>query len=60
MKDFNVVRDAFPSKVYFNGMECALPPHRPAKSLGHKSSISVIAVIFTAFMTFLLMTDRFF
>lgn len=59
-KNFNVERDAFPSKVYFNGMECSLPPRRPTKSAGHKSSISTVAVVFTAFMTFLLMTDRFF
>ncbi|CAK8535250.1 unnamed protein product [Lathyrus sativus] len=58
-KEFSVERDAFPTKVYFNGMECSLPPHRPAKSSGHTSSISVITVIFTALMTFMLTTDRF-
>lgn len=62
MKDFDVTRDAFPTKLFFNGMECSLPPHRPSKGSGHHQSspISVLAVIFTALMTFLLMTDRFF
>lgn len=55
IKDFDVTRDAFPSKVFFNGMECALPPVRPTKSSGHQSTINFIAVIFTALMTFLMM-----
>ncbi|KAH1144274.1 hypothetical protein AAZX31_12G201900 [Glycine max] len=55
IKDFDVTHDGFPTKVFFNGMECSLPPIRPAKSSGHKSSsISVIALIFTAFVTFLM------
>ncbi|XP_057450471.1 COBRA-like protein 10 [Lotus japonicus] len=55
IKDFDVTRDAFPSKVFFNGMECALPPVRPTKSSGHQSTINFIVVIFTALMTFLMM-----
>lgn len=52
-KNFDITHDGFPTKVFFNGMECALPPIRPKKSSGHKSSsISVVALIFTAFVTF--------
>ncbi|CAJ1956776.1 unnamed protein product [Sphenostylis stenocarpa] len=54
IKNFDVTKDGFPTKVYFNGMECSLPPIRPAKNLGHKSSISIIALVFTAFVSLLL------
>ncbi|RDY00907.1 COBRA-like protein 10, partial [Mucuna pruriens] len=55
IKDFDVTRDGFPTKLFFNGQECALPPIRPAKGLGHKSSASVPALIFAAFLTLLLL-----
>ncbi|XP_019458562.1 PREDICTED: COBRA-like protein 10 [Lupinus angustifolius] len=56
VEHFDITRDGFPSKVYFNGEECALPPIRPMKSSGHhQSSISLLAIIFSAFVTFLLM-----
>ncbi|KAE9586291.1 hypothetical protein Lal_00000799 [Lupinus albus] len=56
IKDFDITRDGFPTSVYFNGEECALPPIRPMKSLGHhQSSINLLAIIISAFVTFLLM-----
>ncbi|XP_027343304.1 COBRA-like protein 10 [Abrus precatorius] len=44
-KHFDIMHDGYPTKVFFNGEECALPPIRPAKSSGHHSSTSVIARI---------------
>ena len=61
IKDFDITRDGFPTKVFFNGEECSLPRTTPSDG-GHKSSssISVLAVTFIAFITFLVMTDRFY
>ncbi|OMP04464.1 Glycosyl-phosphatidyl inositol-anchored, plant [Corchorus olitorius] len=51
--------DGFPTKVFFNGEECALPDDFP-RSAGHISQASITAVISIAILTFLLMqTDRF-
>ncbi|KAK6230352.1 hypothetical protein QUC31_001870 [Theobroma cacao] len=50
--------DGFPSKVFFNGEECALPDDFP-RSAGHSSRVSFSAAIFIVILTFLLMTDRF-
>ncbi|KAJ7948473.1 COBRA-like protein [Quillaja saponaria] len=58
MKDFQIQRDGFPSKVFFNGEECALPTTLPRVSSGHKSRLSSMAVIFIAILTFMLMADH--
>ncbi|XVE80314.1 hypothetical protein DITRI_Ditri14bG0129800 [Diplodiscus trichospermus] len=50
--------DGFPTKVFFNGEECALPDDFPRNS-GHSSRVSLTAVIFISVINFLLMTDRF-
>ncbi|KAE8704362.1 COBRA-like protein 10 [Hibiscus syriacus] len=42
----------FPSKVYFNGEECALPSRLP--NSGHASRISITTFVFVAIATFLL------
>ncbi|KAE8680203.1 COBRA-like protein 10 [Hibiscus syriacus] len=44
--------DGFPSKVYFNGEECALPSSFP--SSGHAPRLSITTFIFIAITTFLL------
>lgn len=50
--------DGFPSKVYFNGEECALPRSFP--SSGHRSLLSITSFIFISITTtFLLITNRF-
>ncbi|KAA8523718.1 hypothetical protein F0562_010141 [Nyssa sinensis] len=51
--------DGFPSRVLFNGEECALPTEFPKRSGGHRSRVSFLPVIFVAIMTFVLMTERF-
>ncbi|KAJ7981604.1 COBRA protein [Quillaja saponaria] len=59
IKDFKIQRDGFPTKVFFNGEECALPTTFPTANSGHKSRFSLMAVIFIAILTFVLMTDHF-
>ncbi|XP_022716942.1 COBRA-like protein 10 [Durio zibethinus] len=51
--------DGFPSKVFFNGEECALPDDFPRNAAGHCSRVSFMAAIFISIMTFWLITDRF-
>ncbi|KAJ4836638.1 hypothetical protein Tsubulata_005486 [Turnera subulata] len=52
--------DGFPSKVFFNGEECALPSHIPIKSAAasHKAEFTSAPALLIAVMTLLLMTDR--
>ncbi|KAB2095961.1 hypothetical protein E1A91_A01G079000v1 [Gossypium mustelinum] len=50
--------DGFPSKVYFNGEECALPRSFP--SSGHRSHLSIASFILISITTtFLLIITRF-
>uniref|UniRef100_A0A5B6YMU9 Putative COBRA-like protein 10 n=1 Tax=Davidia involucrata TaxID=16924 RepID=A0A5B6YMU9_DAVIN len=51
--------DGFPTRVFFNGEECALPTEFPKKSGAHPSPVSFLPPIFVAIVTFVLMTDRF-
>ncbi|XP_018810962.1 COBRA-like protein 10 [Juglans regia] len=52
--------DGFPSRVLFNGEECALPLEFPRPgNAGHQSRVHFLAVIFITVTTFMLMTDRF-
>lgn len=52
--------DGFPSRVLFNGEECALPLEIPRPgNAGHHSRTNLLAVIFVTVMTFVLITDRF-
>jgi len=52
--------DGFPSRVLFNGEECALPLEFPRPgNAGHQSRVHFLAVIFITVITFMLMTDRF-
>ncbi|KAJ4976189.1 hypothetical protein NE237_001295 [Protea cynaroides] len=54
----NIVKgDGFPTKVFFNGEECALPTTFPKPSDGHQSHVSLVPIIFLTIMTFVLMTD---
>lgn len=50
--------DGFPTRVVFNGEECALPTQIPLKSGGHKSYDKFFTVIFITIMTFMLMTGH--
>ncbi|WCJ43220.1 COBRA-like protein 10 precursor [Euphorbia peplus] len=53
--------DGFPSRVYFNGEECALPNRVPVKSRGHKAhyvNLFVLTIV-TGFTTWLLDHQRF-
>ncbi|KAL1346044.1 COBRA-like protein 10 [Arachis hypogaea] len=61
-KKFNIRRDAFPTKVYFNGEECALPPTTPSNGSSRikSSPISFLAVTIIAFLSFFAMTERLF
>ncbi|KAI4322812.1 hypothetical protein L6164_022471 [Bauhinia variegata] len=61
IKNFDIRHDGFPTKVIFNGQECALPPRTPAHaSSAHRSSINVLALISTGLITFLLMKEPFY
>ncbi|KAM7279016.1 hypothetical protein ACFE04_006150 [Oxalis oulophora] len=52
--------DGYPSRVYFNGEECALPKDIPRLSGAHKSIAKFLSVMFIALCTLaLLMTDFF-
>ncbi|KAH7544325.1 hypothetical protein JRO89_XS15G0149400 [Xanthoceras sorbifolium] len=51
--------DGFPTRVYFNGEECALPTVFPIKDSAHKSPISFLLVLFIAVMSFMMMQDQF-
>ncbi|KAL5736026.1 hypothetical protein ACOSP7_030496 [Xanthoceras sorbifolium] len=51
--------DGFPTRVYFNGEECALPTVFPIKDSAHKSPISFLLVLFIAVMSFTMMQDQF-
>ncbi|KAL3503446.1 hypothetical protein ACH5RR_037895 [Cinchona calisaya] len=52
--------DGFPTKVIFNGEECALPTRLPKRSSGvPRSTLNLLPAIFiTIITTFLLLTDR--
>ncbi|KAL6999365.1 COBRA-like protein 10 [Sarracenia purpurea var. burkii] len=55
----NVARgDGFPTRVIFNGEECALPSEFPKRSGGRRSRVSFPPAIVVAFATLLLTTDR--
>ncbi|XP_027172784.1 COBRA-like protein 10 [Coffea eugenioides] len=50
--------DGFPTKVIFNGEECALPTRLPQRSDGkRRSTLSFLPAIFIAIITFLLLAD---
>ncbi|CAA0383108.1 unnamed protein product [Arabidopsis thaliana] len=50
--------DGFPTKLFFNGEECALPKHFPKKSSGHRRGISVsMSFVFATIAAFALMMD---
>ncbi|XP_058071371.1 COBRA-like protein 10 [Magnolia sinica] len=49
--------DGFPSKVYFNGEECAMPTHVPTAD-AHRSRVNLLPMIFITVMIFVLTTDR--
>lgn len=56
-----VAGDGFPTKVIFNGEECALPTEFPRKTSGATSSSSPIGflpAILAALITFLFLSDR--
>ncbi|KAL6975308.1 COBRA-like protein 10 [Sarracenia purpurea var. burkii] len=55
----NVASEGFPSRVLFNGEECALPPEFPKRSGAHRSGASFPPAIVLAIVTFVLVTDRF-
>ncbi|KAK2639542.1 hypothetical protein Ddye_027337 [Dipteronia dyeriana] len=46
--------DGFPTRVYFNGEECALPKSFPMKDSAHKSPISFLLVLFVTIITFMM------
>ncbi|PHU13017.1 COBRA-like protein 10 [Capsicum chinense] len=49
--------DGFPSKVFFNGEECALPPEFPKSTAAFKSQFGLLPAVLLALFTFLLLTD---
>ncbi|KAK3024307.1 hypothetical protein RJ639_043169 [Escallonia herrerae] len=52
--------DGFPTKVIFNGEECALPTQLPKRSGAHRSSrVGFLPAILLAVLTFVLMNERF-
>ncbi|KAG8386166.1 hypothetical protein BUALT_Bualt03G0120800 [Buddleja alternifolia] len=49
--------DGFPTKLFFNGEECALPKELPKQGSGtHRSAVGLIPAILVAVLTFLLLT----
>lgn len=57
MKDFDIRKDGFPTKVYFNGEECALPHHVPLNNLGQRQAASSVGVVvLISFVTLLMLT----
>ena len=51
--------DGFPTKLIFNGEECALPTEFPRRSGANRSRVGFFPAVLIAVMTFLLMVDRF-
>ncbi|KAH0751413.1 hypothetical protein KY285_004561 [Solanum tuberosum] len=51
--------DGFPSKVIFNGEECALPPNFPKSHAAFKSQVGLLPAVLLVLLTFLLLTDQF-
>ncbi|KAL3643395.1 hypothetical protein CASFOL_014210 [Castilleja foliolosa] len=48
--------DGFPSKVFFNGEECALPKQLPKRSgAGQRSSVSLLSAVMLTILTFVLL-----
>lgn len=59
--DINIVAgDGFPTKVIFNGEECALPTEFPRKTSGAtpSSPVCLLPAILAALITFLLLSDH--
>lgn len=55
-KVYNVPHgDGFPTKVIFNGEECALPKVFPKRNGAIRSQIGLMPALFVAFITFMLM-----
>ncbi|GAB2277844.1 hypothetical protein Dimus_012547 [Dionaea muscipula] len=52
--------DGFPTRVLFNGEECALPKGIPRKSRANRSTqlVTMVPLVFILMVTMLLMTDR--
>jgi len=48
--------DGFPTKLYFNGEECALPKVLPKRSSSHRSSSSLLSAVSFAVVTFMILT----
>ncbi|KAH6834795.1 COBRA-like protein 10 precursor [Perilla frutescens var. hirtella] len=46
--------DGFPTKLFFNGEECALPKHLPRAAAVHSSPASLLSALLLALLTFLL------
>ncbi|XP_077242184.1 COBRA-like protein 10 [Tasmannia lanceolata] len=49
--------DGFPTRVYYNGEECALPTEFP-KGDAYQSRVNLLPLIFLTVMTFILMMDH--
>lgn len=49
--------DGFPTKLIFNGEECALPKEFPKRDAAPKSSINIVLITFITVMTFVLMQE---
>ncbi|KAL9366326.1 hypothetical protein Peur_037525 [Populus x canadensis] len=55
----NIARgDGFPTRILFNGEECALPKQIPLSSAEQKSPFKFLTFIIMAIMTFITMTDH--
>ncbi|XP_059669593.1 COBRA-like protein 10 [Cornus florida] len=49
--------DGFPTRVIFNGEECALPTHLPTRNGGRRSPVNFVLTIFVMVVTFVLIMD---
>ncbi|KAA0025498.1 hypothetical protein IC582_014523 [Cucumis melo] len=60
LRNIDILRgDGFPSKVFFNGEECALPKVIPtASSAHHRSWDGFMSLLFILALTFVFITDR--
>ncbi|KAL7186472.1 hypothetical protein ACSBR2_028258 [Camellia fascicularis] len=51
--------DGFPTRVVFNGEECAIPPEFPKISMAQQPRVSLLSGIVLGIVTFVLVTDHF-
>ncbi|CAL9750034.1 unnamed protein product [Musa acuminata subsp. burmannicoides] len=55
----NIMRgDGFPTRVFFDGEECALPDTIPRSGDGHRPPVGVVPALMAAVMVFALMMDN--